>query len=323
MATSHDQSKPNSIHHSFLNKSAKQYVQSIFGKQYNFFWFFDQVHIKWVFVFAQLAMLYLAFTTLVTCSSGNYLECPSQWNDLFSKFNDGEIARTTEVGKKDYDPRFTMRSVTSLVMILTIGAALSGMASIFSAEKIYNKKRRIHESFNIHPLFFAVPSYVAQFSWILVYFFNTKSNLGRDFADERVSWFRFLLVSVIPYLFVWAAIVYCYAGSLKAIKFIKRAAKNYDVDPELTINLNQSFYSRRSNFDSSKYRGNSLNKSSRLNRSGRYKANNTTGRKSPNRSVLLRPKTSKDRSQAEVTFYSGNRSGVDLEMIQEEELTTL
>uniref|UniRef100_A0A0N4ZFY3 G_PROTEIN_RECEP_F1_2 domain-containing protein n=1 Tax=Parastrongyloides trichosuri TaxID=131310 RepID=A0A0N4ZFY3_PARTI len=325
-----NRSKKNPLQDSYLNKSAKQYVHSIFGESVNFFWFFGQIHVKWIFVWAQLFLLYIALSVLLDCSAGSYDKCSPIWLNLFS-LNISKGA--TIVGEKAYQEKkfYPLRIMASFVFVLNCAAALFGMAALFSAEKVYNKKKRESNTFNIHPIIFAIPSYLCQGMWLIIYLYWTFTNILEHWNHVTFVFFRFFFISIIPYAGVWVMILYGFSGSLYAMKFLARAARHREVDPELTITMNQTMYSRRGYYggdismrsgrsDCSNYSNRSA-RSRRFLRSGKYRLANPTdisSKKSPNRSLLSRV-----RRTASTKHDVSNRTEKNLEAIEEEEVSNM
>uniref|UniRef100_A0A0K0EDN6 Uncharacterized protein n=1 Tax=Strongyloides stercoralis TaxID=6248 RepID=A0A0K0EDN6_STRER len=326
-----NKSNRNPLQESFLNKSARQYMKSIFGESVNFFWFFGQIHVKWIFVWAQIFLLFISVSILLDCSAGNYVQCSPIWKDLFT-ISDFLPTSNGELDKSVFEQNYYyLRAVAAFTFVLNCGCALFAMAGLFSAEKVYNKKERKTGSFNVHPLIFAIPSYLCQGLWIGIYLYWTLKNIKRHWDAATFIYVRFFLISIIPYVGVWIMIIYCFCGSLMAIKFILRAARHREVDPELTITMNNTLYSRRGRYGDlslrsgrSDYSASNLSmksaRSRRFMRSGKYKLSNpgdTAHKKSPNKSLLTkvrRTDTKRHDLSARSSFTEKN-----LEIIKEED----
>lgn len=226
---------------------------------------------------------------------------------------------------------YYLRTVAAFTFVLNCGCALFAMAGLFSAEKVYNKKEREAGSFNVHPLIFAIPSYFCQGIWICIYFYWTLNNIKKHWDAATFMYLRFFFISIVPYVGVWIIILYCFCGSLTAIKFILRAARHREVDPELTIGMNNTFYSRRGRYGDlslrsgkSDYSASNLStrsvRSRRFLRSGKYKLSNpgdTTNKRSPNKSLLTKVRRT-DTKKHDLSARSSHTEK-NLEIIQEEE----
>uniref|UniRef100_A0A0K0FXI1 Protein rolling stone n=1 Tax=Strongyloides venezuelensis TaxID=75913 RepID=A0A0K0FXI1_STRVS len=324
-----DKSSKNPLQDSFLNRSAKRYVHSIFGESVNFFWFFGQIHVKWIFVWAQLFLIFISVNLLLDCSAGNYTQCSPIWRNLFtvSDFlptSDESLDRT--VFEQNY---YYLRAVAAFTFVLNCSCALFAMAGLFSAEKVYNKKERQSSSFNVHPLVFAIPSYFCQGMWISIYFYWTLTNIKKHWDAVTFMYSRFFFISIVPYSGVWVMIIYCFCGSLMAIKFILRAARHREVDPELTITMNNTLYSRRGYYGDVSLRsgrsdcsGGSVSarsiKNRRVLRSGKYRLPNP-GDATHKKSLLTKVRYT-DTKKHDLSVRS-NRTEKNLEIIQEEEVS--